>query len=345
MAKSKIEQILSGREDERIDVDHILSRFPWLMTRKQKCILSPDSDGLLCGLFMSHYLDWEVVGYYDGKVLLLKDGLSTYDDDVVFLDIELYRKHVKSVGHHMLLFNKRVVPDDWGNFDNCLQPNILRNLDGKNYFRMKYPLATIHLLLSIIGTRIHVPVTVDTIAPLFFVDGTFNVLYGYPENVLNWLDYLRVDSSNNPLRDIFLHDHFTVYGQMKVMRDFFRRRDELTVEKQRGDKFVISTKTGDFSDNVIHQIGNLYCIEEDAKKRLISFLSILSEHTGWLLNESKWTLSDLKRYKFSKSNFQEKGWTLTNKNYNSFMEQNPLSWAMTSSMNIEFTLETPDVLP
>jgi hypothetical protein len=345
MGISNIEQILSTRNTDRIDIDYILSRFPWLMKRGQKCILSPDSDGLLCGLFMSHYLDWDIVGYYDGKVLLLRDGLSTYDEDVVFLDIEVYRKHVKSVGHHMLLFNKRVIPNTWYNFDNCLQPNILRELDGKNYFRMKYPLATIHLLLSIIGTRINIPVNERTIAPLFFVDGTFNVLYSYPENVMNWLDYLRVDSSNNPLREVFMHDHYTVYGQMKVMRDFFRRRDELSVDRQRGDKFVISTKSGDFSENVIHQLGDLYRIEDDAKRRLLSFLSILSEHTGWLLDEGKWTLGDLKRFKFSKGNFQEKGWTLTNKNFQSFMEQNPLSWAMTSGNNIEFTLETPDVLP
>ncbi len=50
-------------------------------------------------------------------------------------------------------------------------------------------------------------------------------------------------------------------------------------------------------------------------------------------------------YKFTKGDFLNKKWNLTNSNYNKFIELNPLSWAMTSGNNIEFTLEEPDNLP
>lgn len=40
----------------------MLKKYPWLVERGQKCVISPDADGILCGLFMSQYLDWEVVG-------------------------------------------------------------------------------------------------------------------------------------------------------------------------------------------------------------------------------------------------------------------------------------------
>jgi len=46
---AKIQELLEGR-DEQIDYEEIVSRFPWVVEREQNCILSPDSDGLLCGL-------------------------------------------------------------------------------------------------------------------------------------------------------------------------------------------------------------------------------------------------------------------------------------------------------
>ena len=51
----------------KIIYDNILKKYSWIIKENQKCILSPDSDGLLCGLFMSNVLNWDIVGFYDGK--------------------------------------------------------------------------------------------------------------------------------------------------------------------------------------------------------------------------------------------------------------------------------------
>ena len=91
----------------RIIYDNIIKKYPWIVKENQKCILSPDSDGLLCGLFMSNILGWEIVGFYDGKVLTLKKGESV--KDCVFLDMEIFRNYVKSLGHHMVRYNNRKV--------------------------------------------------------------------------------------------------------------------------------------------------------------------------------------------------------------------------------------------
>ena len=56
-------------QNEKIKYETLLKKHPWIVKKNAKCILSPDSDGLLCGLFMSHHLNWEVVGFYDGKIL------------------------------------------------------------------------------------------------------------------------------------------------------------------------------------------------------------------------------------------------------------------------------------
>jgi hypothetical protein len=56
---------------ELIDYEAIVKNYPWIIHEKMNCILSPDSDGLLCGLLMGHVFDWSVKGFYDGKILVV----------------------------------------------------------------------------------------------------------------------------------------------------------------------------------------------------------------------------------------------------------------------------------
>jgi len=338
---AKIQQLLSDKNDQ-IDYIKILKENPWIAKKNQKCILSPDSDGLLCGLFMSHYLNWEIVGFYDGKVCVLKDGISAYDDDVCFLDIEIYRKGIKSMGHHMLSIYNSSKPTDWDDrFKNCIQPNLMRGYD-KNNFRLKYPLATIHLLIGILESEIDIKVEANAIFPLIFVDGTFNVMFSYPENVMNWWKYLKVEDNSKLLNNIFLGENYTVYKLMLEMDNFFRERDKISITGQRGDRMKISSK--DSSAFNIGKNGDLWKINDDASSRCIDFLKLLSEHTKWNFKSASWNFDSLKLMQFTKSDFKGKGWTITKVNYNNFISLNPLSWAMTSGDNIEFTEEYPDKL-
>lgn len=337
---SPIRRLLEGRNDT-IDYAAILERFPWIVEENKNCILSPDSDGLLCGLFMSKYLNWKIVGFYDTKVLLLKDGVSCYDANTIFLDAEIYRPAVKSIGQHMLLFNKRRVPDNWSNFDSCLQPTLLRNYDKQKDFRLKYPLATIHFIMAIVSQRIEFDIPMSAIAPLFFTDGTFQVLYTYPENVINWLDYLRINDEDNILRKIFMHEHYTVYAQIKAMIDFFILRDEISISGERGDKFVISNDDNDFH-NIMAQQNGKYKIEDSAKEKVEKFIALLSETTRWEYKEADWSFENLNRFKFSKSIIAKEKLETNNADFRNVMDQNPLSWALTGRRKIEYTLETPD---
>lgn len=187
------------------------------------CVLSPDSDGLLCGLFMSSYREWKIVGFYDGKVSLVNKNYL--QEKPIFLDMEIFRKEIRSAGHHMLLVNKRHIPQEWNNFDSCIQPNNLRNYDGKNDFRLKYPLATIHMLVSIISYKYrNITIPESAIPALFFTDGVFNVLFKYPENVLNWLHYMRINEDWNPLKPIFENEKYSVFTLMQEMDRFFSKK-------------------------------------------------------------------------------------------------------------------------
>ena len=149
---SRIEELLKDKQNDRADFDVLLDVFPWINERDRLCVLSPDSDGLLCGLFMSKFRNWKIIGFYDDKVGVINQ--KYLDQDIVFLDGEIFRQSIKSVGHHMLKLNKNSNVDFSG-FEQCIQPNLLRNYDGKHDFRLKYPLATIHLLISILAYADH----------------------------------------------------------------------------------------------------------------------------------------------------------------------------------------------
>ena len=61
---SNIEQLIS-KNQTKIDFDAVLDQYSWIKDSEQNCILSPDSDGLLCGLFMSHFFNWNIKGFYE----------------------------------------------------------------------------------------------------------------------------------------------------------------------------------------------------------------------------------------------------------------------------------------
>lgn len=341
---SKIEEMLQDRHNDRANFDGLLEAYSWINERDRYCILSPDSDGLLCGLFMSKYRGWKVVGFYDDKVGLINN--KHLDEDIILLDGEIFRESVKSVGHHMLKLNKKRNVDFSG-FNQCIQPNLLRNYDGKHDFRLKYPLATIHLLVSIIAYadykhgKNEIVLTENAVAPLFFTDGVFNVIFSYPENVLNWLSYLRIHEDWNPLKNIFKNESFSVYETMELMHSFFRQRDMITFGKERGDRLKISSKDGT-PYNIEESRNGLVKINEGAVERIKQFIDIIGKSTEWYFNQSSWMCWDnLKFYQFSKDDFKSRGWKLTNQCFENFLQLHPLSWAMTSGENIEFTLENP----
>jgi hypothetical protein len=339
---SKIQQLLEDKYDQ-IDYDNLIEKYPWIMSKNTNCVISPDSDGLLCGLFMSHYLSWKVVGFYDGKVLLLKHDVSC--DDVVFLDIEIFRENTKSMGHHILLYNKKKKPSNWdSNFRNCIQPNNIRNYDGYHDFRIKYPLASIHMLIGIIGSKVPMKLPESAICPLFFTDGTFNVLFKYPENVLNWLKFLKAGETASPLKGVFENQAYSVFSLMNAMNEFFGERDKISVPKERGDRLRISNSDGS-PHNIVRNTDDVYKLHDNARERIIKFIALLSGLTTWDYEEKNWCWEELNLYRFTKGSFDSDGLRINNANFENFMSKNPLSWAMTSGQNIEYTLEEPDRLP
>ncbi len=227
-------KITPQRSSTELDYHALLAKYPWMAKRGQNCIVSPDSDGLLCGLLMSYYLGWRICGFYDGKVLVLEDGCNPQES--VFLDMEIFRPNIRSVGQHMVMYDKADLPPNWQNFDNCIAANNLRNYDFKNDFKLKYPLGTVHLLLAILGQSNTIPITKNGVSPLLYTDGTFKNQFNYPENCLSWLDFLGANQANSPLQKIFLDRHYSTYELMVELKDLFLKFNVIGGGKRGGDK-------------------------------------------------------------------------------------------------------------
>lgn len=315
--------------DGKINYKILLEKYPWLVKEKQGVIISPDVDGILCGLFMSFYFDWKVVGFYDGKNLAIKQNTKT--NECIFLDVEIYRSNIKSCGHHIVLYSKKNIPPNWDNFSNCINPNIIRNHDAYNNFKEKYPLATIHFLLCIISSQKDIKITIPSksASPLLYVDGTFKNLLNYPENCISWLKFLNAKDPTSPIFPIF-----TLFADKKIskiihdMEDIFKKFKEISGGKRGGDKIKISDIcNGSFSP--------------DSKTKARKLITLLSDFTEWGLKLENWTLEGLNVFDYSKE-IKEK---LNNKNYSEIISKNPLSWAITATKRIEYTLEQPQKLP
>jgi hypothetical protein len=318
-----------------INYEDLIRKYPWIVEPNKKCILSPDSDGLLCGLFMSHILHWKIVGFYDGKILLLGQNESV--KDCIFLDMEIFRKDVKSLGHHMVLYNKRSIPTNWSNFDNCIQPNNIRGYDATTQFNLKYPLGAIHLLLGIVGYNKEIEIKNSAICPLLYTDGTFKNLFNYPDNCLSWLNFLCAEDINSPLNKIFFNDHYNISSLMLALKEFFEKLRGINDGSRGADKIKISNTSGEPIN--IENVGEYYSLTQNQVENTITFLKILDDLTGWNFSRERWLFDNFSIFKFKKESIVP-----SNQRFNQLISNNPLSWAMTSSLAIEYTLEEPDRL-
>lgn len=312
----------------KLDYRALLTKYPWIIMQEQNCILSPDSDGFLCGLFMSHYLKWKIRGFYDGKILIIERGFSP--QDCIFLDMEIFRPNIRSIGQHMVMYDKMSLPPNWKNFENCIAANNLRNYDFKNDFNKKYPLGTIHLLLSILGQNRSIPIAKNAVSSLLYTDGTFKNQYNYPENCLDWLDFLGASCENNPLQNVFLDKHYSTYELMIELKGLFSKISAIGGGKRGGDKIKISDSRG----NVVNVDPQTHQIKNEAKNQAEAFLRMLADKTGWIFESDHWSWGPYQITELKKGSIKP-----GKARYNTLLNQNPVSLAIISRNSIEYTID------
>lgn len=324
---------------DSLDVEGVLRSQEWLLEPKQDCIISPDSDGLLCGLLMSNVLDWRIRGFYDGKVCVVDEQVSA--KDCVFLDVEIFRPNTKSVGQHMLLMSNRRVPHLWeDHFRRCVSPNNLRGYDKETSFACKYPFGTIHLLMTLLSEHCRIDYAPSGRSVLLFVDGMYHNLFRYTENCRDWARYLGWAHRDSPLHSLLCVDQYSMMGLMEMMDEFWRARDHFSEGAEAGDRLHITNRRGTASGNLVGAGGGVE-LQEATISRFTGFIGVVSERLGWRYDASRWSWGRYRATEFQKGSLgpgSPQG-TLGIRSYGEILDASPVSFAITASDRLEYTLD------
>jgi len=120
----------------------IINQFPWLKKKNCKYIISSSYDGLICSSFLNHFLNWELVGYYDLESLWISKNAIDNKEDIIWVDLNILPIQGRAIGGHIVAYNNKIPKG----FDSSCNPNILVKLSSGD-FKYKYPFSTIMFLL------------------------------------------------------------------------------------------------------------------------------------------------------------------------------------------------------
>ncbi len=189
-------------KEDKADYYQIRERFPWLNEPGRPMICSLDLDGLVSAMLMEALLDWRLVGFYDAHRLWVTVGVDFRSGDVVFLDHDIYRKEIPSVGHHVLQWQEGI---SLPGHEQSLNPNLLRGVSAEKEFGRKYPFGTLHLLLACHSAwhpelrETKLRFSRDFLPILLNVDSAMQSAFTYLRNAMEWLEWLGGSDEDSPL--------------------------------------------------------------------------------------------------------------------------------------------------
>jgi hypothetical protein len=178
---------------------------PWLEARDLQCVLGDDLDSVMSGVLMHHLFGWQVVGFYEKyhKIWYTNDREPSDLRNAVWLDLDISREYIKSIGHHIL---KGSPSDNIPAHALSVNPNLLRGVTGQIgigssrdhgadcvfcdglRFPHKYPLGTIHFLLWLYNVALPTN-NLPQVACLWLPDSSWinGQSQYYRLNVLDWV--------------------------------------------------------------------------------------------------------------------------------------------------------------
>lgn len=196
------------------DYKALRTEFSNLFQPKRKCVISVDIDGVFSAVLLGQLLGWEVAGFYTLNDLWVTRETLPSDSanpenalkkaGLVFIDHDIYRQEIDSIGHHMLQWSPETDIPFHTNGRSSLNPNLLREITKKEFNR-KYPFSTFHFLLASASTwgLLEGFQPDDEITTLMLqIDSSFVNAINYQENALDWLQWLGGSEEKSPLYPI-----------------------------------------------------------------------------------------------------------------------------------------------
>lgn len=145
------------------------------LQKSQQIIISPDIDGFISADLLSRKFGSTVVGTYDSYILCLADGINV--EDCLFVDCDMNRQNLVSIGNHMRLQNDNMS-------DRSFNPN--RFYEVEIYSR-KFPYATCYLISS----AIEIDLSISDLQRMAYADSTLLNMIKYSDNMQSWSKKLR----------------------------------------------------------------------------------------------------------------------------------------------------------
>lgn len=305
---------------EVCDYDQLAREYPWIRERDRKCIISADLDGVLSALLMSHLLSWQVVGVYTINSLFIASSAVPETDrllgpedllrksDFCFIDHDIYRRHIKSIGHHFLRWSNDVPIPEHTAGHSSLNPNLLRGFSFNNEFNRKYPFGTFHFLVACFSAWAMLSdfrPDDDLTTLLLQVDSSFENAIKYQDNALDWLDWLGGSDERSPLYPVCRRMlHFTPY----VILDQFRK-----LAAEFGRWGLRPRRQGAFKDprNECHY---------HSQQQMLAWVG---GKTGWRLNSQCHPDIDYLTFELSRHSTNP-----TKRNFSRYLPHEPFSYAL-----------------
>mgnify|MGYP001273292372 CR=1 FL=1 len=158
---------------------NIFKRYAWLQEKKRPFIISADYDGLICAAFLSHHLNWDLVGYYDFNYIWLSEEAEKQKKDIIWVDLNILPKSGKSIGGQIVSLNKETPLG----FETSFNANILAEISAKE-FKNKFPFSTLLLLFWLYDFQYKK----NDIGKLLILhsDNTWMKIQKYSQNIIFW---------------------------------------------------------------------------------------------------------------------------------------------------------------
>ena len=158
------------------DQKYIFQQYPWLKEKNHKFIISADYDGLICAGFLHHFLNWQLVGYYDFEnIWISNDGIKN-KKNLIWVDLNIFPSQGRALGGHIISLNENIPKG----FDSSCNPNILAKISSEN-FDKKYPFSTILFLFWL--HEIVIPINSLEKCLLLHADSVWLKMQKYSNNI------------------------------------------------------------------------------------------------------------------------------------------------------------------
>lgn len=180
-----------------------------IFVKNQKCIVNSDLDGLLSGMLLQEFLNWEIVGFSscagkpDDEIWLKDDNIKI--NECVFVDLPVAVKNITIIDQHFVAVDRQHL-ERYNNCDNKINPNIMREklfVNDKGYceYTQKYPFGTAHFIIACLEQLKIIPddykidffkkiENFDLCDLLFRADCVIGNTNNYTKNCLDWADWL-----------------------------------------------------------------------------------------------------------------------------------------------------------